>query len=376
MPLALVAIQPPKVDSSIESGSIPIVTPCCFKDLLKGKSENWPSRQAPEPEHQNAFDSLQIPAMNVTSYWCCCESKTVYKSDEFWWYITLIARHTLYTVYIIIIYIYVYIHIVLGCYVISMKVPASWDPCQWCQLQSWQLHLLHWPIEPCWGHACQGTPSVGNPLPGRQPTTFHATLLPIILLSLSDSCPSNYFGDINLSGAIRSHQVLGWALCGRGHIGPSTNGDYAKSQAVIIWHGCAQQGLQGQERSLTVKGDATGRLVDLLTSCCLWFDSEMHRLLPKTSQNIPKPFTNSRNEFQNTASTAVQKNAVLDIYLGNVHQCALSETQSSVPFHFPFHIGCLDFFFGLRTYDGVWKALHLPRAQSPNICQAMSSPST
>lgn len=68
MPLALVAIQPPKVDSSIESGSIPIVTPCCFKDLLKGKSENWPSRQAPEPEHQNAFDSLQIPAMNVTSY--------------------------------------------------------------------------------------------------------------------------------------------------------------------------------------------------------------------------------------------------------------------------------------------------------------------
>ena len=48
------------------------------------------------------------------------------------------------------------------------------------------------------------------------------------------SCPSNYFGDINLSGAIRSHQVLGWALCGRGHIGPSTNGDYAKSQAVVI----------------------------------------------------------------------------------------------------------------------------------------------
>ncbi len=37
MPLALVAIQPPKVDSSIESGSIPIVTPCCFKDLLRGK---------------------------------------------------------------------------------------------------------------------------------------------------------------------------------------------------------------------------------------------------------------------------------------------------------------------------------------------------
>ena len=34
MPLALVAIQPPKVESSMESGSIPIVTPCCFNDLL------------------------------------------------------------------------------------------------------------------------------------------------------------------------------------------------------------------------------------------------------------------------------------------------------------------------------------------------------
>ena len=72
----------------------------------------------------------------------------------------------------------------------------------------------------------------------------------------SSSCHADYFVDINLSVAIRSHQVLGWALCGRGHIGPSTNGDYAKSQAVVIGHGCAQQGLQGQERLFAVKGDA------------------------------------------------------------------------------------------------------------------------
>lgn len=97
---------------------------------------------------------------------------------QVWW--ILMIYHSDCKTYIV----YHYKYIVLGCFVISMKVPASWDPCQWCQLQSWQLHLLHWPIEPCWGHACQGTPSVGNPLPGRQPATFHATLLPIILLSL------------------------------------------------------------------------------------------------------------------------------------------------------------------------------------------------
>lgn len=25
----------------------------------------------------------------------------------------------------------------------------SWDPCQWCRPQSWQLHLLHSPTAPC-----------------------------------------------------------------------------------------------------------------------------------------------------------------------------------------------------------------------------------
>ena len=114
---------------------------------------------------------------------------------QVWWYITLIAILIHYIIlYIYMLYMYIScisLYIVLGCHAISMKVPASWDPCPWCQLQSWQLHLLHWPIEPCWGHACQGTPSVGNPLPGSQPATFHATNHPLVTLTISSIsiCP-------------------------------------------------------------------------------------------------------------------------------------------------------------------------------------------
>ena len=53
---------------------------------------------------------------------------------------------------------------------------------------------------------------------------------------------------------------------------------------------------------------------------------------PKTSQNHLRICEMSP---QNTASTAVQKNAVLDIYLGNVHRCALSEHNPQ--FLFTFH---------------------------------------